>query len=267
MKMKNPYNTERNKIIYDNHMVFSPDGTLMFLCNEKKLNWYLDRGLAYLIENNIEGDASKSIKLKFEPKGLGHNGKEFGLNKIVNRCVSCGSDEYLTRHHVVPYCYRKFLPDKLKTHNFHDVVLLCVDCHDVYEREFADNLKIKISKKYKAPIDGYRIIDNELYKYSKMCNTLLSTDTIPKSRLIEMRNDIKEFFNIKRLTKKRIKEISTKNSIKLIKTHGDLVVSKLKSKKDIINFIKLWRMDFIKNMDCQYLPENWNIEYKLEKWN
>ena len=31
---------------------------------------------------------------------------------------------------VVPACYRRYFPVHLKSHRSHDIVLLCVDCHE-----------------------------------------------------------------------------------------------------------------------------------------
>lgn len=49
----------------------------------------------------------------------------------LNRCVRCGAEEYLTRFHVVPHMYRKYLPLHIKNHSTHDVVVLCASCHYV----------------------------------------------------------------------------------------------------------------------------------------
>ena len=109
----------KDRKIYGNYQVLSPDGHLMFRCDEKKANWYIKRNLAEIISND-----PLIVKLKFQPKGLGNHNKKYGLSVIENICVVCGSDEFLTRHHVVPTCYRKFFPLEKKSHNFHDVLSL-----------------------------------------------------------------------------------------------------------------------------------------------
>ena len=105
--------------------MFSPDGILMFRCDYKKANWYLKRNLGEVISQY-----PLKVKLKFKPRGLGNHNKSFGLTEMSNECVICGASEYLTRHHVVPYCYRRYFPTSIKSHNFHDVLSLCVKCHD-----------------------------------------------------------------------------------------------------------------------------------------
>lgn len=242
----------KKRIIYGNCKVLSPNDILMFRCDIKKANWYLDRNLAKIIEDN-----PLTIKLNFEPRGLGNHNKEFGLGKMYNKCVSCGTSEYLTRHHVVPYCYRKFFPLDMKEHKFHDILTLCVDCHGDYERK-ADELKIELSIKYDSPINGDIINNKELVKYSKISSTLLKSDisNIPKQRINEMKYLIRDKFGYKRLSKNRLTKLSKIKSTLIKKTHGNIVVEKL---EDINSFIEMWRKHFIDNVDCNYLPENWRI--------
>jgi hypothetical protein len=177
-----------------------------------------------------------------------------------NRCVTCGNEEYLTRHHVVPYCYRRYFPLELKSHNFHDVLSLCSNCHDKYERK-ADELKEKIASIYNAPVGGEVESKVDIIKYTKMATTLLSDiPNIPKSRILFLRNEIKDFFKIKRLTKKRLKKISEIKSTIVRKTHGEIVISKI---DDIQSFVEMWRKHFIDNNDCKHLPEKWNVKNKI----
>lgn len=49
----------------------------------------------------------------------------------ANRCVVCGCEEHYLRYRVVPACYRRCFPTHLKSHRSHDIVLLCLDCHQV----------------------------------------------------------------------------------------------------------------------------------------
>lgn len=241
------------KNIYGNYQVLSPDEILMFRCDEKKANWYLNRNLA---EKNNEN----TIKLKFKPKGLGNHNKGFGLSEMKNICVNCGKLNELNRHHVVPYCYRKYFPLEIKSHNFHDVLSLCVDCHESYERK-ADELKEKLAIKYDAPINGEVEKADNLIKYIKIAKTLYGdTSTIPSGRIELLKKDIKSFFGIKRLSKARLKKISEIKSTIIRKTHGEIVISQV---NDVQKFVEMWREHFITNNECKHLPENWNIKYKI----
>lgn len=244
-------------LIYGNCQVLSPDNILMFRCDEKRANWYLKRDLAESIELS-----PLKIRLKFKPRGLGNHNKGFGLTEMKNVCVNCGSQDELNRHHVVPYCYRKFFPLSLKSHNFHDVLAMCVPCHEKYERN-ADKLKMSLSIKYNAPINGESIGNNrDMVKYSKISNTLLKENltNAPKSKIRRMRKSLKDRFGIKRLTKDKIEEISNIKIVVIKRTHGEMVISKV---TDTQQFIEMWRKHFVENNECKFLPKNWSIENKL----
>lgn len=244
---------QTSNLIYGNCCVLSPDGVLMFRCNTKKVNWYLNKNLATVVEEN-----PLTIKLTFIPNGLGNHNKGYGLSQMYNKCVNCGSENNLTKHHVVPISYRKYFPEEIKSHNFHDVLPMCVDCHENYERK-ADNFKKELSVKYNAPIDGLVISKNEVpIKYVKMAIALLKDLQIPNSRRCDMRSKIKQKFKIRILTKKKIKKISEMKSKSTKKTHGEIVISRI---DNIPTFIESWRSHFINNNECKYLPENWNINY------
>ena len=177
---------------------------------------------------------------------------------MKNHCVVCNTENYLTRHHVIPTCYRKWFPLKLKSHNFHDVLLMCVDCHDTYERK-ADELKQQLSIDYYAPITGEYEYNSELIKLAKISATLLNKDLskIPKERVVMMKKTLREYFNYKHLTKSRLERISTMRSKKINKSHGQIVVENL---ENIQQFIEMWRLHFIENTKAKYLPENWNVK-------
>lgn len=239
--------------LYGNCCVLSPEGILMFRCNEKKANWYLSRSLATVISNY-----PLTIKLNFKPNGLGNHNKNYGLSEMENKCVNCGTEKSLTKHHVIPISYRRYFPNELKSHNFHDVLLMCADCHETYERK-ADELKQKISIEYDSPLNGV-VIKCELGKYVKMSNSLLKNN-LPKSRKKELIKSIKFKFNIKRLTKKKLEMISKIKSETSTITHGEMVMSKI---SDLNSFIKMWRQHFIENNDLKYLPKNWDITNGLK---
>jgi hypothetical protein len=247
-------NIPKDRKIYGNCTVYSPDGYLMFRCDNKKANWYLKRNLAKISQKD-----PLSIVLKFVPKGLGNHNKPFGLSEMNNRCVNCGTEFFLTRHHVVPICYRKHFPLNLKSHNFHDVLSVCMDCHESYERK-ATELKRELGDKYNAPINGICLDNRHLLKTIKNCNTILrGTSGIPKDRVDDINNEIREFLGRDFTNDDIIKISETKQTI-LEKTHGQVVMEKI---TDIQSFIEMWREHFIKNNECKYLPTNWNIKSEI----
>lgn len=98
----------RKSSLYENCRILAPSGVLMCNANKKKLQWYLDRGLADEIDD-------ATIRLKFEPKGLGHAGDQFYLESKQNACVSCGASDQVVRHSIVPHSFRTHLPGMFTT--------------------------------------------------------------------------------------------------------------------------------------------------------
>lgn len=243
----------KDRKIYGNCKVYSPDGHLMFRCDDKRANWYISRNLA-----NVISHTPYEIKLNFQPKGLGNHNKNYGLTKIENKCVVCGTDEFLTRHHVVPYCYRRYFPVENKSHQFHDVLSLCVDCHENYEYS-AFEFKKELAERYSAPINGELFNNKDMLKMRKIAVCLTSDwlKFIPKERVDEMKSTIRTFFSWKRITNKRLNNLIEKELKVLNKTHGEIVISKL---NDLKPFVKEWRLHFLNNNECKYLPENWSVE-------
>jgi len=234
--------------VYGNYSVFSPDGILMFRSNLKKVNWYLNRGLADKIDDN-------KIRLNFIPNGMGCHGKNYGLGEMLDLCVVCGTGESLTKHHVVPKCYRIHFRDEIKSHQFHDVLTLCTDCHYEYE-EKAFKRKKELAEVYDSPINGDMIDNRKILKIKGLIGCLFSKD-IPKNRILEIKTEIKNELGYKRLTDKLIKKYSNMEiSGPCIKTHGEMVVEKI---SDIKLFIEDWRKHFIDNTTPKYLPKNWSI--------
>lgn len=249
---------EKDRKIYGNCRVLSPDGILMFLCEEKRANWYLNRKLADKINND-----PITIKLNFKPAGLGNNNKPYGLMEMSNNCVVCGSEEFLTRHHIVPICYRRYFPLKYKSKNHHDVLAVCFDCHEKYEVK-AFTFKGELANYYDAPLDG--ILDKsmeggvKIIGYSKL---MLSDKVglIPKKRIEEIKSTLFEYFGGD-YTKEDLINISLLKTTLCKKTHGEIVVSKLESYQQ---FIEMWRKHFIDNNDCKYLPNKWKIDNVIER--
>ncbi len=222
-----------------------------FLCSgqiRKRQIGIFKEGLASKISDN-------SIYLLFKPNGLGLHGKEYGLSNMKNICVVCGTNSDLTKHHVVPKCYRSHFPEEFKTHKFHDVLIMCLPCHYKYEEE-ALKYKKEISIKWGCPIEGI-VIDRSIEKRIKNYILCLSDNRIPKWRILEIKNEIRKDLNIKRITNSLIKEWVNKEINNFCTTsNGEMVVSKI---KDVKEFIVDWRRHFIETMDPKFLPEKWSI--------
>lgn len=240
---------------YGNCEVLSPDGQLMFRCCKKKAFWYLDRNLGKKLS-----DDPLTVQLTFIPKGVGHVDDPYFLQKMVNRCVVCGNEESLTRHHIVPYCYRKFFPLDLKNHRSYDVIALCVPCHHSYE-EYAMNLKKTLAAQYSAPISGTGVkYDKELARARGAAYAFLNHD-IPPERQTELLGRVKNYLQ-KEVTDADLHELVDKDPYDFgnYTHHGKIVMEQI---KDIENFVRSWRQHFLNTMFPKFLPSFWTVERRI----
>jgi hypothetical protein len=238
----------------------------MFRAEEKRIRWYLDRGLAEKILDN-----PPTIRLLFEPKGRGHEGDSFYLAGRKNVCVVCGSSEELTMHHILPRCYFKFFPEYLKSHCSYDLMPLCGEHHAKYER-VAWNRKGEIAEQYDAPFHDIDYIKRnqeggDFYAW-KMANALDKySDEIPEHRKEEMRTVILNFLNKegdltqedmdKVLSFERPRQERDRKS-----PHGRKVMDQI-PESDLDDFAIEWREHFLSTMKPRFLPENWDPKRRV----
>jgi hypothetical protein len=236
----------------------SPDNILMFRCDEKKANWYLSRNIAEVIS-----EEPLTIRLMFKPKGYVNHGKGWGLTAMENRCVRCGVEENLTKHHVVPYMYRKHFPEEYKSRNHHDVLTMCVDCHERYEK-LADGLKYELTKEtgHQPHTPSTTKGANTLRKMQGLARILLNgEDRIPKERIETIRNTIiQENPEWDGVNDDFLHHLLNMESEK--KTEGDAGSIVVEHHKDNLQeFIRMWRQHFLDMNNCSHLPENWSVDY------
>lgn len=240
---------------YHNCRVMDPDGKLMFRCDERKKKWYLDRGLALRISED-------EIRLTFKPKGPGHAENSYFLQEFVNRCVVCGAEDGLSRHHILPESYRKHFPRESEENGewMYDILVLCVDCHLRYE-EIASNLKAELLREYNVSPSGGDGPDPSLGLAVRCAAAILRHGhKMPADR----RRELEEYF----------KRASGKNSASLFdlqevwgqrdrgwKTSpSELLVRKI---EDFDTFARRWREHFVHTMRPRFLPEGWAVERKI----
>lgn len=287
--LKNNKDNLRINKIYGGCKVYSPKGNLMFLCAEKKANWYLNRTdketgapLAIKIKSinpiinflmNIFNIKTKylNIQLKFEPKDEGNKDDRYSLSLKENICVVTGSKnlEHLTKHHITPHCYRMFMPSKYKEGNSHDIVPITAEKHYEYERH-ADELKKIIAKKFNAPLDGNRTVDHKLFYAIKSAYAIKKhSEHIPEKDLKIHKEIIKNYTCQKRVTQKTIDklvEIDYKEARK-IKSHGEIVVEKLVlgGHDEIQEFVEMWRNHFLEYAKPKYMPNYWDVNRSAKR--
>jgi len=249
--------------LYGNCYVLNPDGEVMFHCNQEKINWYLSRNLAELVVED-----PPTIRLKFKPNGPGHLGDKYYLTPKINQCVVCGSTVRLTRHHIIPHCYRRHFSRIHKDHSYHDVVLLCVTCHDAYENA-ATLLKKKLALDYGIPLIGsgwYR--DETIVKVKKSASALLNHwDVIPSERREKLLQTLKNYFKKEEITKEDMEVANNCNeTVQTVNyaEHGSTVVAKV---GNIEEFVKMWRKHFLTTMQPKFMPDHWEVERSLGKFS
>lgn len=237
--------------LYENCCVRNMQGVIIFYCSLKRANWYLKRNLAAKLNND-----PLDIQLNFETKGQGHLGDDFYLQHRKNICTVCGIGKDLTRHHIIPICYRRHMNPEVKDHSFHDILLLCYICHDTYER-YADSFKLELSKEYNAPLNG--IYDNKkfnsLMSVRADANSLIKHwDFIPNDRKNILINRMKKTLNTDKIDLQSLSEINVEAFE--VKTHGKIVVGRL---TNLQIFLQRWRRHFLESMSPKFLPEFWSI--------
>ena len=224
----------------ENWKVYHPDGKHMFTCGVRKKNWYVNKNLAIIKE-----DEENAIVFTFEPKGSGYEEHEtFGLAGRIIRCVVSSKTDGLQRHHIVPYCYRKFLPEEYKSKNHHDVVLVTYKVHEQYER-FADIFKNDLAKEYDVPtlnelnLQYTKLICEYSSDKVKMLSRFFSLfkcyNTIPREQIIEILEHVSNYCDISH------EKLCTLNYMQLYKLYsimkkrheGELSYFKEKNKKKI----------------------------------
>lgn len=249
----------KSKKIYTNGTMLAPDGEILCRCGQDKIDWYLKRDLA-----TLEKKDPPTIRLNFEPSGRGHKNDNFYLHKKEDICVVCGTNKDLSKHHVVPYCFRKFFPEKLKRHSYHDVLLVCRDHHDEYEKE-ATELKEKIAKDFNITMRGSGIkIDEELRKVHDAGLALLQHDKdMNRKKKDNLKKILRKHFKKKQIYKKDIIE-ATKIVYNIkddkYKEYGKYVVENIESIQD---FIIMWRRHFVKYTKPQFMPDYWDVNRKI----
>ncbi len=253
-------NSENKK--YGNCKVFSPDGKLMFLCNMSRVKWYLDRKLATIL--NEDDELIKEIQLTFTPKGLGYSNEQdtYFFTPKEDKCVCCGTNELdkLTKHHIVPYCYRKYMPDDYKNHNCYDVVKLCRECHNEYE-VYAQELKFKIADDLGVNVNKRSGVKISLIK--SYANILLNhLDNLPGEVFEKMHNEISDYLGQQYLTNEELKKIAYMNYEEDIewKSWGEECVDKI---DDLDAFVRIWRQHFLDNMKPKFMHDGWVIDRSI----
>jgi hypothetical protein len=217
----------------------------------------LTRDLAEIINND-----PLSIRLTFTPKGYGNSGDEFFLSTKENKCCCCGSEKELSKHHIFPKRYKRFLSLDIKSRDHHDVIALCVDCHSRYENE-SIKLREELSKKYDAPVYS-KIINKTLKRINNFASRLIvDGENLHKEAYKKMMKFICGYENkkVEEITKEYLENL-VKNTNQTVIFHEEVIMSKIENLQE---FVELWRKHFIETMRPKFMPEHWNINRAVVK--
>lgn len=246
------------KIIYSNHVIQAPDGTTMCRAGEDRTSWYLERGLAVVVS-----EEPFTIRLNFEPAGRGHADDIFYLGSKENKCVVCGSEKDINKHHVVPRVFRRHLPDRYKNRNSHDIVILCVECHVRYEVEANEQKhalaqavgfcllrsKVKLTQEQRIEADA-RYAASTLRQHR---------DKMPEDRITAYEDKIRQFTGDVQINPSLIDSLARKMPPQSRALGGEDLGQFVVGRVDADEFCLGWRDHFVRTMRPAYLPIGWKV--------
>lgn len=243
--------------LFDNCIIQAPDGVLLGRCAQKKIDWYLTRGMATLVcEDPV------TIRLNFEPSGRKGADDPFNMTGKPNHCVVCGAKENLNRHHVIPYSIIKHFPVQFKNHNAHDVLPMCLPCHRAYE-DRSDEKRYAISREIKIPVHGTTRELVEVRKAEALARCFVEHGhKMPEDRRNEVLAGIVELIGpvsheqILLMAKKRPGRRDTG-----YESFGKQVADQV---TDHNAFAAEWRQHFLDTMKPKFMPEHWNVHRRFE---
>lgn len=224
--------------MYSNCRLLSKDGELLSYIGKRRMDWYLKKGLAVQKSHN-------EIQLVFIHRGRATQPKLYTEIR-KNMCVVCGGQDELTKHHIVPYSFKKHFPLRYKNRTSFDVAVLCVDCHENYERH-ADKFK-------KELMDQHGVTQKSRPYELGIANTLLyHKDSLPDEVYLKMLYSLPEGVTDDPASLKAF--IDSYENIE--HNISQLLISKIPVIED---FIIAWRKHFVQFAQPKHMPESWYEE-------
>ncbi|CAF4896887.1 unnamed protein product [Pieris macdunnoughi] len=265
-----PYAT-RSKPLYHNCFLQAPDGELLCTCDTKKAIWYVEKHLADVVTED-----PLTVRLRFEPAGrsVGDVGKYYQLTK-QNHCVVCGEHNSYIRKNVVPREYRKYFPEVMKDHSSHDVLLLCVSCHQ------RSNMLDQAVREHLARLCDAPFADHEKAKYVEDadCKKIRSAarallyqskkHNLPESRRKELEDILLQHYpQYDEITEQLLAEaaeISVVIENAEYECHGFKVTEYFLQREGLLRLEEIWREHFLQTMKPRFMPELWSVKHNEER--
>ena len=243
-------------MIFSNCKILSPEGELISRCDERKIKWYLDRGIAEQVSKD-----PPTIKLKFAPKGNKGANQPHILFGKPNICVICGTDEELTKHHIVPYSYMRYFNAILRSDCIKDILPLCNNCHESYEQ-------IAYNRQYQLLLDrgfDYVAYWKPLTKAIVNASALLKYNNLPLKRKKALINLLTKYLGRTPSNEDIVDLGSTKLSSR--EEYRTPAKTLLEMDKDHAKIAEDWRQYFIDTAEPKYMPHWWTVERDLsDSW-
>jgi hypothetical protein len=144
----------------------------------------------------LVSETPPTLQLNFEPAGKPGRDRDYYTEEKRNVCVVCGSDRDCIRKSIVPHEYRRQFPAELKEHVSHDVLLLCLPCHQLASAH-CDRLKSLLAQEYSAPLSSAAnsrfTQDHRLSRVKNCARALVKGQGIPEGRRKELMAAVAEF--------------------------------------------------------------------------
>lgn len=187
--------------------------------------------------------------------------------KSDDTCCVCGGPQRLTRHHVVPGCYRGPLHHDRNYHDFYDILIVCADCHDRYEKVHARRLRHELCKRYGVPIEDAGMVWPEGHEAMRAAGALVRHGgRIPAERIAKLQANIASHLgrepreaDMLRLAEMRWQPMQGPDYA----SHGELLVARI---EDMQAFWRMWRTHFTEKMKPRFLPSDWDPDREV-RWS
>ena len=247
-------------MIFDNCIIQAPDGVNLSRCGLKKVRWYLKYGLA-----DIGSENPTTIRLKFEPSGRCGLEDPLLMDGKPNVCVVCGTPDDLTRHHIIPYCFIKYMNIEYKVDIIRDIFPCCTTCHNEYEKKSHEK-KLELADRFGVPFEG--INKDAMRRASKATGAAVALarnwDKIPQPRKGELCEVVEDFLGKKDVTLEEITEVA---KYKISDIAGYICFPKYVAERvtDYSEFAREWREHFVEMMNPQFMPDAWKTDRRTEK--
>jgi hypothetical protein len=244
--------------IFDNCVIQAPDGTALSRCGMKKIRWYLRYGMA-----DIVADTPTTIRLRFEPSGRDGLDDPLLLQGKPNICVACGTPDDLTRHHIVPYSFIRYMKVEYKVDVMKDIYPLCRSCHEDYERKSLVKRE-ELAARYGVPMHGIGPVEMKRVRIAMSAASALvkHSKKIPESRRTELLQIVSEFVGKEHVTEEDLREVSHHKICDRddYRKMSQWVAEHINSYDE---FAKEWREHFVESMKPRHMPEEWKIDRKV----